>query len=348
MQRISFLFVFLIASTGGVISSCSSLATDNHSSVERAIPVAESVKTTVEDQAARKQENAFSNNADCDCKSSEQGDTKSPGRLTDRVRAERAAAFNPYVITAHKHNFILPVTYTSGINKDVYQENDIPIDDKLLQTEVKFQISIKTQLNEKDLLVTNDSLSVGITLESWWQLYTSDLSSPFRETNYQPEIFYLAPLRWGPFGGSTAVVLGLEHQSNGQVQGFSRSWNRLYTMLVYERGNLVTFVRPWYRLPEKEKENVNDAQGDDNPDILDYMGHGEVAAFFRGNRYEYGARIRGNPSTGKGALELSGTFPLFGKFRGFVQYFNGYGDSLIDYDHFQQRLGMGIALTNLF
>lgn len=271
-----------------------------------------------------------------------------PGVISERVRQERADAFNPYVLTAHKHNFILPVSYTTGINQDVYEQNDVPLGNGLQPAEVKFQISLKSQLNEKDMLFKNDALSVGITLEAWWQLYSSALSSPFRETNYQPEIFYLVPLLWGPFGGNTAVVLGFEHQSNGQVQGLSRSWNRLYATLIYERGAFVAHVRPWYRIPEEAKESPDDAEGDDNPDILDFMGHGEAGMSWRKYQKEYAVRVRGNPSSGKGAISLGMTFPLFAKFRGFVQYFNGYGDSLIDYDHHQQRIGVGVALNSLF
>ncbi len=271
-----------------------------------------------------------------------------PGALTKRVLLERKTAFNPYVLTAHKHNFFLPVSYTSSVNEEAYQLNDVALREGLRSTEVKFQISLKTRLNENNLLFANDALSVGITLKAWWQLYSEDLSSPFRETNYQPEIFYLVPLLWGPLGGKTAVVLGLEHESNGQVQGLSRSWNRVYTQLIYEKGNLVMGIRPWYRLPEDEKENPGDAEGDDNPDILDFMGHGEFTAAWRTTNYEYSALVRGNTATGNGAIELGMTFPLFAKFRGFVQYFNGYGESLIEYDHRQHRIGIGVALTNIY
>ncbi len=271
-----------------------------------------------------------------------------PGALTKRVLLERETAFNPYVLTAHKHNFFLPVSYTSSVYESAYQINDVPLREGLQPAEVKFQISLKTRLNENDLFFANDALSVGITLKAWWQLYSEDLSSPFRETNYQPEIFYLIPLLWGPAGGKTALVLGLEHESNGQVQGLSRSWNRIYTQLIYEKNNLVVGIRPWYRLPEDEKETPDDPKGDDNPDILEFMGHAEFTAAWRKNKYEYSALVRRNTATGKGAVELGMTFPLFAKFRGFVQYFNGYGESLIEYDHHQQRIGLGVALTNIY
>lgn len=271
-----------------------------------------------------------------------------PGALTERVRRERATQRDRYVITAHKLNYILPFAYTDSINEMVYAENRVDDAAGFERVEVKFQISLKTQLNEADLFLKDDGLSVAFTLEAWWQLYSDDLSSPFRETNYQPEIFYLKPLLWGPFGGSTAWFAGFEHQSNGQYQGLSRSWNRLYAGLIYERGGLVVQVRPWYRIPEPEKDSPQDADGDDNQDILDFMGHGDILVSFLGAGSEYSALIRANPETGKGAINLRWTFPIFGKFRGLVDYFNGYGDSLIDYEHHQQRLGVGVALTPLF
>jgi len=274
------------------------------------------------------------------------------GVVSDRLEQERETAFNPYVFSTHKQNYIFPISYTSGLNTDLYDQlgevTNEDVDEFLRSEEVKFQLSLKIQLNENNLLVRDDALFLGFTLEAWWQLYSKDVSSPFRETNYQPEIFYFVPLRWSPFGTTTSTVFGLEHQSNGQVQGISRSWNRLYTGLLVEKGNFFSFVRPWYRLPEKAKDNPNSPDGDDNPDILDFMGHGELLLGLRGERFEYSLLLRNNISTGKGAGELSMSFPLFGRFRGVVQYFNGYGDSLIDYDYFQQRLGIGILLSNLF
>lgn len=318
-----------------ISSGCSALSANNVSSDHQFVSTSQSDST-----ADRSQSDSRAVQSDTE--------NETVGAVSERVREERKEAFNPYVLTAHKHNFILPVSYSSGVNEAIYQQNDVPLREGLQSAEVKFQISLKSQLNEADLVFPNDSLSLGITLEAWWQLYSSDLSSPFRETNYQPEIFYLVPLLWGPFGGNTAVVLGFEHQSNGQVQGLSRSWNRLYASLLYEKGPFVASIRPWYRIPEDPKEAPGEPEGDDNPDILDFMGYGDVGASWRNDRFEYAVRARGNPSTGKGAITIGMTFPFFAKFRGFVQYFSGYGDSLIDYNHYQQRIGVGVALTNLF
>jgi len=272
----------------------------------------------------------------------------SSGAVSDRVRAERLGALNPYVITAHKPNYFFPFSYASNVSETVYELPDAPDNLNYKNYEVNFQISLKSQINGGKLLLENDALFFGITMRSWWQLYNAPLSSPFRETNYQPEIFYTTPLFSGPFGGKTAFIVGLEHQSNGQLQALSRSWNRVYAELIYERGAFVGSFRPWYRLPEDKKRTPQDAEGDDNPDILDFIGHSQLSVGWKNDIFEVQTFARGNTSTGKGAFDAKMTFPLFGKFRGIVHYFNGYGDSLIDYNRFQQRIGFGVALTNLF
>jgi len=278
----------------------------------------------------------------------EETEKPSTAVVVERVEAESRDAFNPYVITAHRQNFILPLSYTSNVNTPSFELQNAPDDLAYKPYEVNFQISLKSQVNQSDLLFAGDALHFGITIESWWQLYNAPLSSPFRETNYQPEVFYLTPLLWGPFNGKTALSLGLEHQSNGQLKDLSRSWNRIFAELIYGRGSFVASLRPWYRLPEKLKESPLDAQGDDNPDIHRFLGQAQLSLGWRRASLEMASVIRGNPSTGKGSIEATMTFPISGKFRGMVQYFNGYGDSLIDYNRFQHRLGMGVALTNLF
>ncbi|MFT6266695.1 MAG: phospholipase A1 [Oleiphilaceae bacterium] len=174
------------------------------------------------------------------------------------------------------------------------------------------------------------------------------MSAPFRETNYQPEIFYLTATNWHPFGGSTGVTIGMEHQSNGRSQLLSRSWNRVYTSFMFEKDNFALSLRPWYRIKEDEKENPNESDGDDNPDIEKFMGHFELRSAYRWNDHEFSLMGRNNlRSDNFGAVELGWSFPLTGHLKGFVQYFNGYGESLIDYNHNTERVGVGILLTDL-
>jgi len=268
------------------------------------------------------------------------------GAISKRMIAEHQLAFDPYVITPHKMNYILPASISNGINKTAYKSFG-EWSENLEDIEAKFQLSIKVPLNTKSILNHGDGLYFGFTLQSWWQVYSKNISKPFRETNYQPEMFYLTPLNWHPNDGNTGLMLGVEHQSNGRTQALSRSWNRVYVNFLYEKDNFALSFKPWWRLPEEEKASSTADEGDDNPDINDYMGHFEFGMAYTWDEYELSFKGRENFSTHKGGMELGLTFPLWGKLRGYLQYTNGYGESLIDYNHSQQRIGIGFALTDI-
>ncbi|WP_237155723.1 phospholipase A [Photobacterium leiognathi] len=265
--------------------------------------------------------------------------------VTQRLQNERETTFDPFVITPHRMNYFLPVTLTDSINRAAYAGSEW--DNYLKNAEAEFQISFKTPLNYDDLLIDGDGLFLAFTLNSYWQVYAGDISRPFRETNYRPEMFYFAPTPWTPFGGNTWATIGIEHQSNGRTQGLSRSWNRIYSDFIFEKENFVFTLRPWWRIPEDKKKEPNSPTGDDNPDIEKYMGHFQVGAVYKWDDYEFSFIGRENFATHKGYGELGLTFPLWGKLRGYTKYSTGYGENLIDYNHKQQRIGVGIALTDL-
>lgn len=280
------------------------------------------------------------------CKEQVELVTVNRGVISKRLISEHKTAFDPHVITPHKMNYILPISVTDNINKDAYSTSS-DWTNSLDDSEAKFQVSLKVPLNTDSILTKNDGLFFGFTLQSWWQIYSNGISKPFRETNYQPEVFYITPLDWHPNDGNTGVVVGFEHQSNGRSQWLSRSWNRVYLNFLYEKDNFALSFRPWYRLPENSKEIEGESDGDDNPDIDDYMGHFELGMVYKWDDYELSLLGRENFRKHHGSLELGFTFPLWGKLRGYLQYSNGYGESLIDYNHSQQRVGIGLALTDV-
>lgn len=142
----------------------------------------------------------------------------------------------PYVMTPHRMNYLLPVSYSDNINREPY---DIVEGwaDHFKDIEVKYQLSFRVPLLTESLFTEGDGVAFAFTLQSWWQIYAQTISRPFRETNYQPEIFYYTPLSWEPLGGNTALLLGFEHQSNGHSSYLSRSWNRIYANFVFAKGD---------------------------------------------------------------------------------------------------------------
>lgn len=266
-------------------------------------------------------------------------------------RESRRTEANPYVLSPLRQNYLLPYSRNEAPNQAVYQGTPGfggPLD----SVEAKLQLSLKVPLAYSDLLMANDGLYFGFTLKSFWQVYNRDLSSPFRETNYRPEVFYQAPLPIRSAPGRWFGRIGLEHESNGRTQ-LSRSWDRAYAALGYVEEDWGLMVQPWYRLPEEAKvDDGNPAtplppQGDDNPDIEDYFGNFELTGAYRWRRVEVSGLFRRNFEEGHGALEIGASFPLWGRLRGFAQYFEGYGESLVDYNHRSRRLGVGVLLTDL-
>jgi len=267
--------------------------------------------------------------------------------VKSRLNNELQAIDNPFAITPHKPNYFLPLTYANHPNEAPFDEPN----GTLRPLEMKFQLSIKFPV-ANDVLFNNSRLFFAYTNLSFWQAYNSRISSPFRETNHEPEIFLLIPQHRSVLGWDNHLItVGFNHQSNGQTGTLSRSWNRIYTNFVFERKNLVLSIKPWYRIPEKKKKDINDASGDDNPNIEHFMGHGELRALYTKNNNTFSLMIRNNlKSNNQGAVEFNWSFPIGNRFRnrlrGFVQAFNGYGESLIDYNSSTNRISLGVSISD--
>ena len=245
-----------------------------------------------------------------------------------------------FLFRPHRPNYFLPIKYSNSPNNTPFQDRFTQPDLGLDPVEAELQLSFKVKGMEGVLGHDNLDLWFGYTITSFWQAYNNTISSPFRETSYEPEVIltYRTDYDIAGFRGRF-LNLGMVHQSNGRSEGQSRSWNRVYAQFGFERDNLAVLIRPWYRIPEP---NV-----DDNPDIEDYLGHGDLQVVYRKGRNAYSLLLRNNfkTSDNRGAVKLNWSFPLHGRLKGYVQYFNGYGESLIDYNHSQQSFGVGVSLT---
>lgn len=246
-----------------------------------------------------------------------------------------------FLFRPHRPNYFLPIKYSNSPNNTPFQESFTQPDLGLDPVEAELQLSFKIKGMEGVFGHDNADLWFGYTITSFWQAYNDTISSPFRETNYEPEMILAYRTNYEIAGfRSRFINLGMLHQSNGRSEELSRSWNRVYAQFGFERDNLALLIRPWYRIPEG-------AEDDDNPDIEDYLGHGDLQVVYRKGRNAYSLLLRNNfkSTDNHGAVKLNWSFPLYGRLKGYVQYFNGYGESLIDYNHSQQSFGLGVSLT---
>lgn len=245
----------------------------------------------------------------------------------------------------YRKNYAL-IRYTSNINKSPASpspNHSPPAPYPYKKDETKFQFSAKSEIgNYRDLEFLgfkNFRLWGAFTQQAYWQAFNVGNSSPFRESNYEPELI-------GTFGTGNAqgwklLNLGLSHQSNGRNEPDSRSWNRLYLQGGWERDELYVLGRGWWRIPEKPSK-------DDNPDLTRFIGRAELIAHWLPDRDdEIILLLRSNldPHGHKGFLQLDWASPFkIGRSSQLnFQFTTGYGDSLIDYNHWQSTIGIGIV-----
>lgn len=250
-------------------------------------------------------------------------------------------------IRGHQPIYLLPAFWTTDKNafpKSPNESNTVEDDQNLKSMEAKFQISLKTKAVE-NLIGDNGDLWLGYTQSSRWQLYNSKESRPFRETNYEPEASLIFHTNYNLLGLNGRLLgLTFNHQSNGRSDPLSRSWNRVMLNLGFEKDNFAMMIRPWYRLEEDFKD-------DNNPDIKNYVGRGDLTTFYRWNDHEFSLMLRHSLKGGDdahGAAQFDWAFPISGKLRGNFQIFDGYGESLIDYNHRATYVGLGVSLMNAF
>ncbi len=245
---------------------------------------------------------------------------KSLGEIIDyNIENNSASGFSTY-----KPTYFLPVTISS------YTENR-------KKNEIKFQVSMK----QRFLRFFGWAWFLGYTQKSFWQAYDLQDSRPFRENNFNPETFIRTKM-WSGFRFDT----GIEHESNGESEPLTKSWNRAYFRSYFENRYLILSLKLWYRFQEKEKRYPGDTKGDENPEIHKYLGYEEFALTLKIGNLHFASMFRFNPLHRKGCYTAELSYPMFtNSMYYFLQYWDGYGESLIDYNIYQRKIGFGFMFT---
>jgi len=277
--------------------------------------------------------------------------TLSGGPLTSlsaRWELERETKQGTWLIRPYEPMFILPARYSDNPN-DLPQSpsRPAPFAVPLKNTEIEFQLSMKVKAAE-NLFGSHADLWFAYTQQSHWQAYNSkkvttplgklSTSSLFRETDYNPQMFVTFPTHYDLAGLTGRFInVGLWHQSNGNGDPASRSWNRVFALFGFERGDFALYVRPWIRLPEPSSD-------DDNHDIVHYEGYGDVTGIYQWGRQEFS--LLGRLNGGHYGLQGTWAFPIGGRLRGYVKATSGYSETLIDYNWRQNTVGVGVLLVD--
>jgi len=266
---------------------------------------------------------------------------KEESAITRRLRLEREGDDKLFSLQPHKPNYIMLSNNIASANEQPFTEAFPTRDVHLQPWETKFQISLKVPL-ARDLFSGNGDLFVAYTNRSFWQQFNKESSSPFRDSNHEPELWLSFKNDSEFFGFKNSIIrTGFVHQSNGQAGSLSRSWNRVYTDFIVEKGDFYFSFKPWLRISE-------DFEDDDNANIDDYLGNFEFSGLYKKGEHTFDFMVRNNLDFGDnhGALQLGWSFPVTTKLKGYVQWFNGYGESLIDYNAHSNSFGIGIKLSD--
>lgn len=258
--------------------------------------------------------------------------------VQQRVKQEVPEESTYFLIGAYKPNYFLPFYYNGSPVYPVSTNNQL---DKraLRHIEGKFQISFKFPLWSK-IFNYPSTLYLAYTQQSFWQAYTH--SPFFRETNYEPELFLANNFNLTLFGDwrLNFVNIGVTHQSNGRGDDLERSWNRAYLETILANNNWMISIKPWVVFNDTSLKSHNS-------DIARYMGYDRVLIAYKYNQQVFSLE-KTNIERGfqRGAIQVTWSFPLVSKVKGYVQYFNGYGQSLLEYNHRTNNVGVGIALND--
>jgi len=267
-------------------------------------------------------------------------ETADRSALSRRLILEKTQSNNPFAFLPHRPNYFIFSNNLGSANEDPFDAADPDRNYDFQPWESKFQISLKLPV-VRGLFDGRADAFIAYTNRSFWQMFNSDSSAAFRDSNHEPEAWLSFANDTELFGFKNSLInVGINHQSNGQSGELSRSWNRVFAEFVVEKGDFYFSARPWYRVPER-------SSSDDNPDIEKYLGNFDFTSVYKYGDHSFDLMIRNNlRGDNKGATQLGWSFPLYKNFRGYVQWFNGYGESLIDYDHRTNSVGFGIQFSD--
>ncbi len=225
-----------------------------------------------------------------------------------------------------------------GLYKDNYFTFGVPIGTKPTteNSNVKFQISISQKLT-KTTLPWGTYLYLFYTQKVFWNVLQE--SMPMTDLNFNPGIGLVKPLFVkNQYIGKLSLML--EHESNGRSGADSRSWNKISL-----GANIM--IDPTFIVHGKVWLPIVD--GMHNKDILDYCGIYQVGtSYFTPNR-RFGASVtlvkrRGWSLNYNTIIEFN--YRIFERHNQylFLQYYNGYGENLLDYNKHTSMLRVGLVI----
>lgn len=226
--------------------------------------------------------------------------------------------------TIYKDNYVVTGTSFAGGKINKYN------------SDAKFQISLRHRLYRK-LLPFKTYIFLTYTQKSFWDIYRK--SAPFAENNYNPSIGFgrnfIRNKRIEGIG-----FLQFEHESNGRDSIYSRSWNRVtFTGIYIPDQNFTIQAKLWIAMMVA-KENKH---------LTRYAGIGHLAGTYTNDDGRFTTSV---VMQKRGGWNLNANWQVDVAYRLFkfdnqyiyLQFFNGYAESMIDYKQFSRYVRIGFVI----
>jgi phospholipase A1 len=207
-------------------------------------------------------------------------------------------------------------------------------------SDLKFQVSIRHRLTNS-MFPFKTYLFLTYSQKAFWDVFRKSL--PFRDLNYNPTIgFGKALISKKRFLGT--LLFQFEHESNGKDGVDSRSWNKisLTSNIIFDR-NWTLYAKAWIPIVD----------GENNKDLTRYTGWGNIGGQYKSNDTKYYFSLvinkRSVPNFSANII-MNLAVRIFDDENQylFAEFYNGYGESLLNYNEFRQRLRVGFVIKSDF
>ena len=228
-----------------------------------------------------------------------------------------------------------------SIYKDNYIITGIPTNNSPTNNnaDIKYQVSFKQLLFRKSF--QHDSyLFLTYSQKAFWDVYRE--SKPFDEINFNPSLGFGKPVFNKDDHFKGYLIFMIEHESNGRDSIYSRSWNNISLNYITKIGHKTEVnLKGWVPFLYKE----------DNPDLIEYIGIGElkVTHQFIPKKLIFDITVRkGLSKDWKGAIQAQILYNPFKKSNQYLvlEWFNGYAESLINYSDHVSMIRLGIIVKS--
>lgn len=253
--------------------------------------------------------------------------------IEEHAKEMRKIEKNTLSIALFRPTYILPYYYTASPDYAVYA-NSTPDNQKIMRSEFKGQLSLLVPVFTSLFQNPDWSLNIAYTQLNYWQVYAA--SQYFREVNYEPEIFIE-----DHYHRNWLLRAGFDHQSNGRGGSLERSWNRAVGSVQFAGDDWLVSLKVWELVAQAESSNIH------NPDIAKFLGYDNLRFSYRLHNAILTLELQ-NLESGmrRGFAQATVSYPLSKHISLYGQFFSGYGQSLIEYNHRTNAAGIGIAFND--